>query len=134
MTPTSRHCGLTIPRCRVPTGLGVVAHQSRAVPPSVGADASPAAGGSTRARGSHNVNVEPRPTTLRTRRSPRIPRARSRLMASPSPVPSVVRVSLRCTWTKGSKIDSCFRRETTANACKETRTSLFYPPLARSVA
>ena len=40
-------------------------------------------------RRSATVNVEPAPSVLRTRRSPPIPRARSRLIASPRPVPSV---------------------------------------------
>ena len=38
----------------------------------------------------------PRPSTLRTRRSPPMPRARSRLIASPSPVPPVVAREARC--------------------------------------
>ena len=41
--------------------------------------------------GSRSVNVDPRPTVLSTVRSPPIARARSRLIARPSPVPSVAR-------------------------------------------
>ena len=44
-------------------------------------------------RGSVRTKVLPAPTSLSARRSPPMPRARSRLIASPSPVPSAVRVS-----------------------------------------
>src|SRR6185437_16076839 len=50
-------------------------------------------------------NVVPAPSTLRTRRSPPIPRANPRLMARPSPVPSLLLVRLRWICTNGSKID-----------------------------
>ena len=62
------------------------------------------------ARGNVSVNLDPSPSLLRTRRSPPMPRARSRLIARPSPVPSVDRVRLRWSWTNGSKIASCFSR------------------------
>jgi hypothetical protein len=44
--------------------------------------------------GSVNVNVLPIPGVLRTRMSPPIPRARLRLIASPSPVPPLELVKL----------------------------------------
>src|SRR5690606_4647606 len=56
--------------------------------------------------GNTSVNVEPLPCWLRTVRSPPIPRARSRLIARPRPVPSCDDDSERPTCTNGSKIDS----------------------------
>ena len=58
------------------------------------------------ARGRERVNVEPTPNRLSTVSSPPMPRASSRLIASPSPVPSVGRVRRRSTCTNGSKIVS----------------------------
>ena len=57
--------------------------------------------------GRRSVKVAPSPGTLSTVRSPPIARARSRLMASPSPDPSLVRVSPVESCTNGWKIASC---------------------------
>jgi hypothetical protein len=57
-------------------------------------------------RGTGSVNVLPTPTVLSTVRSPPIPRAKSRLIARPKPVPPVVRVRSECTCTKRSEIRS----------------------------
>jgi diguanylate cyclase (GGDEF)-like protein/PAS domain S-box-containing protein len=62
------------------------------------------------ARRSVTVNADPSPGALRTRRSPPMPRTRSRLIASPSPVPSLVRVSPVLTCTNGSNTASCLSR------------------------
>src|SRR5690348_7772291 len=67
---------------------------------------APRRDGYERPLGSFKVNVEPLPSVLATVRSPPIARARSRLIARPSPVPSVGReypVSMR---TNGSKMFS----------------------------
>ncbi len=52
------------------------------------------------------VNMLAVPGVLSTVRSPFIPRASSRLIASQSPVPSCGRVRPARTWTNGSKIAS----------------------------
>src|SRR6202040_2478342 len=58
------------------------------------------------ARGSRSVNVDPSPRREAADRLPPMPRARSRLMASPSPTPPSPRVSRASTWTNGSKMRS----------------------------
>src|SRR5680860_853594 len=58
------------------------------------------------AAGRLRVKVAPSSGLLETVRSPPIARARSRLMASPNPVPSCPLVSDRPSWTNGSKIFS----------------------------
>ena len=52
------------------------------------------------------MNTEPSPTTLVAVRSPAMPRARSRLIARPSPVPSCGRVRSARTCTNGSNTAS----------------------------
>ena len=58
------------------------------------------------AGGRVSVKVDPSPARLFTTISPPSARARSRLIASPSPVPSCELVSERPSWTKGAKISS----------------------------
>jgi hypothetical protein len=60
----------------------------------------------SQARGSRSVNALPAPGVLSTVRSPPIPRARSRLIARPSPTPSCVRARRASTCTNGSKMRS----------------------------
>ena len=60
--------------------------RGRGTRPSSPLSGSYATGSATRA-GSRTVNVEPRPLTLVTVRSPPIIRQNARLIASPSPVP-----------------------------------------------
>src|SRR5436190_3060217 len=59
------------------------------------------------ATGRLSVNVAPDPGVLCTVTSPFMARARSRLIASPSPAPSCALVRDRPSWTNGSKIISC---------------------------
>ena len=60
------------------------------------------------ATGSVSVNTLPAPGVLSAVRSPPMPRARSRLMARPSPTPSCGRVCRWSTCTNGSKIVASF--------------------------
>lgn len=59
------------------------------------------------ARRRASVNVLPVPSALVTVSSPPMPRAKSRLIARPSPVPSCGRVRSERTCTNGSKMRSC---------------------------
>ena len=60
------------------------------------------------ARGIVSTNVDPEPHSLSTVSSARIPLARSRLIARPSPVPWAVRLKSPSTCMKGWKIASSF--------------------------
>jgi hypothetical protein len=51
------------------------------------------------------VNVDPRPTSLATVRSPRISRANCRLIVRPSPVPPALRESPASSWVNG--VNTC---------------------------
>src|SRR5690606_11170628 len=62
----------------------------------------------TTLRSSRMTNVLPCPASLSTQISPPIARARSRLIARPSPTPSRGRFNRRSTCVKGSKIARCF--------------------------